>query len=245
MVSADFLVEGAVKAVELIFSGDAYVWSIVAVSLEVSGSAVLLAAITGILLALLLSFTAFRGKSIIIAFINAGMGTPPVVAGLFVFLMLVSAGPFGFLEWIFTPHAMIIAQFLLVTPIITGISIAAIEAVDSRIKDTAYTLGAKTLDLAVVVVREARFGIITAVLAGFGRAIAEVGAIYIAGGNIAFYDPGMDTYVSYTRTLTTAIVLETSKGEVSTSIALGIIILGIALIVNLMINFFHGKSKYR
>lgn len=242
MGSVDFLIEGLVKALELIISGDGYVWSIVAVSLEVSGSAVLLAALAGVLLALVLSFISFKGKSIVLAFINAGMGTPPVVAGLFVFLMLVSEGPFGFLKWLFTPQAMIIAQFLLVTPIITGISIAAIDAVDSRIKDTAYTLGAKTLDLAVVVLREAKFGIITAVLAGFGRAIAEVGAIYIAGGNIAFWDAEANAYTSYTRTLTTAIVLETSKGDISTSIALGIIILTIALVVNLMTNFFQRKK---
>jgi len=242
MGSADFLIEGLVKALELILSGDSYLWSVVAVSLEVSGSAVLLAAVVGILIALVLSFTDFRGKSIVLAFINAGMGMPPVVAGLFVFLMLVSAGPFGFLKWLFTPQAMIIAQFLLITPIITGVSISAIEAVDSRIKDTAYTLGAKTRDMAIVVVAEAKFGIITAVLAGFGRAIAEVGAIYIAGGNIAFWDAEADTYTSYTRTLTTAIVLETSKGDISTSIALGIIIIGIAIIVNLMTNFFQGKK---
>ncbi len=245
MGSADFLIEGLVKALELIFSGDSYVWSVFAVSLEVSGSAVLLAALAGVLLALLLSFTSFRGKSIVLAVINAGMGIPPVVAGLFVFLMLVSAGPFGFLKWLFTLQAMIIAQFLLVTPIITGVSIAAIEAVDRRIKDTAYTLGAKTLDMAIVVVKEAKFGIITAVLAGFGRAIAEVGAIYIAGGNIAFWDAGQDTYVSYTRTLTTAIVLETSKGDISTSIALGIIIIGLALFVNLLTAFFRGRSQYK
>lgn len=236
MSSIEFLSVGFRKAIELILSGDPYVMSVTAVSLKISGTAVALSTLASIPLALLISFARFRGKQYLLTLINTSMGLPPVVVGLVVFLMLVPAGPLGLLQLIFTPAAMILAQFLLVTPIITGVSISAINAVGRGVRDTAFTLGGTGKDIAIAVLREARYGIVIAVLAGFGRAISEVGAILIAGGNIAFWDAATDSYVSYTRTLTTAITLETSKGDISTSIALGIIVLSIALFVNLLAN---------
>lgn len=236
MGSMEFLLGGFSRAVELILSGDPYVMSVTAVSLKISGTAVALSTLASIPLALAISIARFRGKGSLLTLINTAMGLPPVVVGLVVFLMLVPAGPLGLLQLIFTPAAMIIAQFILVTPIITGVSISAINAVGKEVRDTAFTLGGTKKDVAIVVLKEARFGIVIAVLAGFGRAIAEVGAILIAGGNVAFWDAATDSYISYTRTLTTAITLETSKGDISTSIALGIIVLTITLFVNLLAN---------
>ncbi len=238
MDSTDFLINGLIKAFSLIFNLNPYILSITGVSLKVSGTATLLATLTGIPLAFALSFCNFRGRQVMITLVNTGMGLPPVFVGLFIFVMLVPAGPFGQLNWIFTPRAMIIAQYIIVTPIITGISIAAIKAVPRSIIETAYTLGGDRKDTVIVTLQEAKFGFITAILAGLGRALSEVGAILIVGGNIAYTGSvgGIGEGLSYTRTLTTAITLETSRADISTSIALGIILVTIVLFVNLLGN---------
>ncbi|MDP3104042.1 MAG: ABC transporter permease [Candidatus Methanoperedens sp.] len=244
MDSTDFLINGITNAFSLIFSLNPYILSITGVSLKVSGTATLLAALTAIPLAFVLSFCNFRGRQALITLVNTGMGLPPVFVGLFIFLMLVPAGPFGQLNWIFTPGAMIIAQYIIVTPIITGISIAAINAVPRSIIETAYTLGGDRKDTVIVTLGEAKFGIITAVLAGLGRALSEVGAILIVGGNIAYTGSvgGIGEGLSYTRTLTTAITLETSRADISTSIALGIILIAIVLFVNLLANTIQRRE---
>jgi tungstate transport system permease protein len=186
----------------------------------------------------------FRGKQALITLVNTGMGLPPVFVGLFVFLMIVPVGPFGFLNIVYTQEAMILAQYILITPIITGISLAAIKAVPKLIIETVYTLGGTQNDAAVATLKEARFGIITAVLAGLGRALAEVGAILIVGGNIARTGSvgGIGEGLSETRTLTTAITSETSKGDISTSIALGIILICLVLSVNILANYFQRRD---
>lgn len=237
MDSLTFLMGGLVKALGLILAGDPYVWSATIVSLKVSGSAVLLATATAIPLALAVSFLDFRGKGLLVTAINTAMGLPPVAVGLAVFLFLVPAGPLGALGLIFTATAMVIAQYILVTPIITGVGLAALGAVNPAVRDTAYTLGGTKKDVALVAVREARYGIATAILAGFGRAIAEVGAILIVGGNIVYADG-----TSYTRTLTAAITVETSRGDISTSIALGIIVLALAFTANLLASTIRGRT---
>ncbi|MCE8425782.1 MAG: ABC transporter permease [Candidatus Methanoperedens sp.] len=244
MSSAEFLVQGFIKAFELIFSLNPYIVSITGVSVRVSGTATLLATLTAIPLAFAISFIHFRGKQALITLVNTGMGLPPVFVGLFVFLMIVPVGPFGFLNIVYTKEAMILAQYILITPIITGISLAAIKAVPKLIIETVYTLGGTEKDAAVATLKEARFGIITAVLAGFGRALAEVGAILIVGGNIAHTGSvgGIGEGLSETRTLTTAITSETSKGEISTSIALGIILISLVLSVNIMANYFQRRD---
>jgi len=244
MSSADFLLLGIIRAFELIFSLNPYILSITGVSIKVSGTATLLATLTAIPLAFALAFLQFRGRQLIITLVNTGMGLPPVFVGLFIFVMLVPAGPLGFVNMIFTPEAMILAQYILVTPIITGISLAAIKAVPQPIIETVFTLGGSEKDAFVTTLLEARFGIITAVLAGFGRAISEVGAILIVGGNIAYTGSvgGIGEGLSYTRTLTTAITSETSKGDISTSIALGIILITLYLLVNILANFFQRRD---
>lgn len=244
MGSVDFLLQGIIKAFELIFWLNPYIISITGVSIKVSGTATLLAAVTAIPLSFALAFLNFRGRQALITFINTGMGLPPVFVGLFVFVMLVPAGPFGYTNKIFTPIAMIAAQYILVTPIITGISLSAIKAVPKPLIETVYTLGGSRKDAVIAVLSEARFGIITAILAGLGRALAEVGAILIVGGNIAYSGSigGIGEGLSYTRTLTTAITSETSKGDISTSIALGIILISLVLSVNILANFFQRRE---
>ena len=244
MSTADFLVQGIIKAFELIFSLNPYIMSITGVSIQVSGTATTLATLTAIPLAFVISFMKFRGKQALITLINTGMGLPPVFVGLFVFLMIVPVGPLGFLNIVYTKEAMILAQYILITPIITGISLAAIKVVPKLIIETVYTLGGTEKDAAVATLKEARFGIITAVLAGLGRALAEVGAILIVGGNIARTGSvgGIGEGLSETRTLTTAITSETSKGDISTSIALGIILICLVLSVNVLANYFQRRD---
>jgi tungstate transport system permease protein len=244
MSSADFLIQGIIRAFELIFSLNPYILSITGVSIKVSGTATILATITAIPLAFAISFLNFRGKQALITLINTGMGLPSVFVGLVIFVMFVPAGPLGLLNIIFTQKAMILAQYILITPVITGISLAAIKAVPQPIIETVYTLGGNKNDAVVAVLREARFGIITAVLAGLGRALAEVGAILIVGGNIAYTGSvgGIGEGLSETRTLTTAITLETSKADISTAIALGIILISLVLSVNILANFFQRRD---
>ena len=244
MGSVDFLIQGIIKAFELIFSLNPYIMSITGVSIQVSGTATILATLTAIPLAFLLSFMHFRGKQAIITLVNTGMGLPPVFVGLVVFLMIVPVGPFGFLHIVFTQKAMILAQYILITPIITGISLAAIKAVPQSIIETVYTLGGSEKDAVIATLTEARFGIITAVLAGLGRALAEVGAILIVGGNIARTGSigGIGEGLSETRTLTTAITSETSKWNISTAIALGIILISLVLSVNILANYFQRRD---
>lgn len=241
MSSANFLILGIIRAFELIFSLNPYILSITGVSIKVSGTATILATLTAIPLALAITFLDFRGKQALITLINTGMGLPSVFVGLFVFVMFVPAGPLGLLNMIYTQKAMVVAQYILITPVITGISLAAIKAVPQSIVDTVYTLGGSRNDAASMILKEARFGIITAVLAGLGRALAEVGAILIVGGNIALTGSvgGIGEGLSETRTLTTAITSETSKGDISTSIALGIILIILVLTVNILANYFR------
>lgn len=244
MSSVEFLIQGVLRGFELIFGLNPYIISITEVSITVSGTATLLAAVTAVPLALSISFLQFRGRQSLITLINTGMGLPPVFVGLVVFLMIVPVGPLGFLEMIYTKKAMILAQYILITPIITGVSLSAIRAVPQLIIDTVYTLGGNRNDAAFAALKEARFGIITAVLAGLGRALSEVGAILIVGGNIARTGSlgGIGEGLSQTRTLTTAITSETSKGDIPTSIALGIILISVVLFVNILASYFRGKD---
>jgi tungstate transport system permease protein len=243
MSSADFLFQGIIRAFELIFSLNPYIISITGVSIRVSGTATILATLTAIPMAFAITILKFRGKQVLITLINTGMGLPSVFVGLFIFLMIVPVGPFGFLKMYYTQEAMILAQYILITPVICGISLAAIKAVPQPVIDTVYTLGGSEKDVVITMLSEARFGLITSVLAGFGRALAEVGAIIIVGGNIAGTGSigGIGEGLSRTRTLTTAIILETGKGDFSTSIALGIILILLVLSVNVLANYFQRR----
>ncbi|WP_053949106.1 ABC transporter permease [Halolamina sediminis] len=207
-----------------------YVRSIVYVSLYVSCTAVALSTLVSIPVALVMGFTEFPGKQFVKSVINTGMGFPSVVVGLLVLFAVSNQGPLGALDLIFTKEAMIISQFVLATPPITAISLAAITGVDENVRDAARVLGGTRLDTALVVIKEARYGIATAVLAGFGRAISEVGSVLIVGGNITSADG-----ISQTRTLTTAIQLEARQGQYDTALVLGAVLVTLVLLVNAIV----------
>ncbi|MBO8129706.1 MAG: ABC transporter permease [Peptococcaceae bacterium] len=208
---------------------------IIMLSLAVSGTAVALATLMGVPFGAYLGFSDSRLAQWITRIIYTLMGLPPVVAGLVIYMLLRSKGPFGVLDLLFTPTAMIIAQTVLVFPIVSGISMVGIREKDREIRDTAITLGASGCQAVLAVIKEARFTILGAVVAGFGRAVAEVGAVMMVGGNIE----------GYTRVMTTAIVLETRKGNFEFAIGLGLVLLIIAFMVNSV--FYHlqnGVKRY-
>ena len=218
--------QGFIKAIGLIVSFDLEVMEIAGRSLIISITSTVLASLICIPLASLIHFNRFAGKRIVINIIQTLFSLPTVVVGLFVFVLFSQAGPLGGLNIIFTPTVMVIGQAILVTPILLGLIISALGGVDRVIVDTAISLGASGSQVALAVIREARYAVVAAVIVGFGRAISEVGLAIMVGGNIK----------GFTRVLTTAISLETSKGELELSIALGIILISIALIVNIVLN---------
>lgn len=220
--------------------GWAYVISIVIVSLQVSLTAVGLSTLLSLPVALLIGYVDFPGKRILTAIINTGMGFPSVVVGLVVLLVLSNSGPLGGFDLAFTPQAMIASQFILATPVITSVSLSAVEGVEHSVRDAAFVLGGTKVDIGLAVLREARYGIVTAVLAGFGRAISEVGSILIVGGNIVFSDGQ-----SYTRTLTTAITVEARQGRYEIGLVLGAILLVLVLGVNGLGSWIQRKGRGR
>ena len=211
-----------VSALHLVLSLSPALYAVVKLSLAVSLCAVLCAALIGIPAGALLALSRFPGRTSLIVAVNAMMGLPPVVIGLAVFLALSRSGPLGFLGILFTPQAMIVAQTILVTPIIAALTRQTIEDLWAEYKDELTAMNVGPLARVATLVWEARFSLVTAMLAGFGRAAAEVGAVIIVGGNID----------GFTRTMTTAIALETSKGNLSLAVGLGIVLMAIIIGVN-------------
>lgn len=194
-------------------------------SLRVSGTATVLAVLIGIPLGALVGLHRFRGRSLAVALVHTGFALPPVVVGLFVFMFLSRNGPGGEWELLFTPVAMIIAQALLAAPYVTGITLAAVQAVPADVRLQARALGASPFRAVLTHMREARLGLVAAVIAGFGAVISEVGAVMMVGGNIA----------GETRVMTTAIVLETRRGNFRTALTLGLVLLALAFAVNMVL----------
>ena len=215
-----------VQAVNLIISLDPEIVQIATRSLYISAAAILIACLVCIPVGGLIHFHEFTGKRALINVIQTFYSIPTVVIGLFVFLFISRAGPLGGLELLFTPGAVIVGQVLLILPILTGMTITALKGVDRAVKDTALSLGATNTRAIWTIISEARFGVVAAIVLGFGRAISEVGAAMMLGGNIK----------GFTRVLTTAIQLETQKGELVLALALGIILISIALIINIVVN---------
>jgi len=218
--------------------GWTYVVSIVVVSLYVSLTAVGLSTLFSLPVALGIGFTDFRGKRLVTAVVNTGMGFPSVVVGLLVLILLSNSGPLGSLDLAFTPRAMILSQFVLATPVLLSVSLSAVEGVDQSVRDAAYAMGGTRVDVGLAVIKEARFGIVTAILAGFGRAISEVGSILIVGGNIVYSDGQ-----SYTRTLTTAITVEARQGRYEVGLVLGVILLVLVLVVNGLGSWLRNQGR--
>jgi len=209
-------------AYQLLVSLDADLLEIVALSLWVSLSAVLMATIVGVPLGAALAVSRFPGRGALVAVLNALMGLPPVVVGLIVYLMLSRAGPLGDLGLLFTPTAMVIAQCVLVTPIVAALTRQTVQDLHEEYREQLVSLDVGRLDTVAALIWDGRYSLVTAILAGFGRASAEVGAVIIVGGNINHV----------TRVMTTAIALETSKGDLALALGLGIVLLLIALSVN-------------
>ncbi|MDK2890600.1 MAG: tungstate transport system permease protein [Methanoculleus sp.] len=224
------IIEGFVEAARLIVTLDPDVMAIAARSIVISLTATILATLLAIPLGAAINFGTFPGRKSLINLIQTLYSLPTVIVGLLIFLLISRVGPFGSLRLLFTPTAMVIAQTVLILPIMTGLTISALSGVDPVVRDTLYSLGATRLQFLVNIMKEARFAILATVAVGFGRAISEVGAAILVGGNIA-----ASSFGSSTRVLTTAISLETSMGNIPESIALGIILLAIALGVNLAI----------
>ncbi len=220
-----------VEALRLIVSLDDEVASIAWRSLRVSAASTALAALFCIPLGGLISFRSFHGKRLLINIIQTFYSVPTVCVGLFVFLMLSRAGPLGGLGLLFTPTAMVLGQALLITPIMLGLTISALSGVDKTIRDTTLSLGASERQAIWAIIKEARFAVGAAIVLGFGRAISEVGVAWMVGGNIK----------GFTRLLTTAIALDAQKGELVLALALGVILIAIALIVSLGVNLVQQR----
>lgn len=223
----DFILQATLKAIDLILHLDSVLLAIIVLSLKVSGSALLLAMLVGLPIGAALGLYRFRGRGLAISALNTMMGLPPVTVGLFVYLMLSRSGPMGPLGLLYTPSAMVIAQAILAAPIVASLVHSAVVAVDPVIRQAAITLGATPMQAMLTVIKEARYGILCALLAGFGRLMAEVGAVIIVGGNIA----------GYTRVMTTTIALETDKGNFELAVALGLVLLLVSFAINAMSHY--------
>ncbi len=231
------LLTGIAHALELLVRGDPDLLEIVTLSLRVSGIALILSTSIGVPLGALLGLARFHGRRLAIALTYTGMGFPPVVIGLFVYMLLSRGGPLGQLGWssvpaLFTPGAMIVAQTVISFPLVAGFTMAGVMGVDARLRQQVQSLGATQWQTAAAVLMEARIGVVVSVIAGFGGIISEVGAVMLVGGNIEHR----------TRVLTTAIVLETRKGNFGLALALGVILLAIAFVTNLAVLRFQGRA---
>lgn len=225
--------EALLKAFELLIKRDPDLIEIVILSLKVNGMAVLIASLLGLSIGALLAVYRFRGRAFCLVLVNALMGLPPVVVGLLVYMMISNAGPLGVLGLLYTPTAMIIAQTILITPIIAALTRQTLEPIYEEYREQLMSMGVEKWQMARTLLYDGRYALTTVVLAGFGRATAEVGAVMIVGGNINHV----------TRIMTTAIALETSKGYLSLALALGIILILLAFLINSLVYYINQTAK--
>ena len=231
----DVIIEGIRQALTLLFSFDPEVMAITWLSLKVSGTATLISLFIGIGVGTAVALASFPGRQIVVSIINTGMALPPVVVGLFVTIFLWRNGPFGYLEILYTPTAIIIAQAIIATPIVMGITLAAMQQLPGKLRLQILALGATRFQMVWLLIKEAKLSLMAAVMAGFGGVISEVGASIMVGGNIK----------GYTRVLTTATVMETSKGNFDLAIALGVILLLFAFAINLVLTRIQQRERPR
>ena len=229
----DLLVDSTKSAFLLLISFDPELWEIVWVSLRVSWYSTLFAAVFGVPAGFMIAYSDFPGKRFVLTVLNTLLALPTVVIGLLVYSFISRRGIFGPLELLYTQTAIIIGQVILITPLITSLTIAAISRIDTRYRKTALTLGATKLQMAIVIIKEARYGICAALIAAFGRVIAEVGISMMLGGNAK----------GFTRTMTTAMALEYDKGEFVLAVALGITLMTIAFVINMLFHFLQGRTR--
>ena len=233
--NVELIWQGIVKAVELVVGFDAEVWAITWLSLKISGSATMISLLLGIPLGIALAMSRFPGRSVIAAAVNTGMGLPPVVVGLFVSMFLWRSGPLGFLEWIYSPTAMVIAQVIIAFPIVAGLTMATFQSLDPKLALQLLGIGASKAQVIWLLCKEARLPLLAAVMAGFGGVISEVGASMMVGGNIR----------GQTRVLTTATVLETGKGNFDIAIALSVILLALTFAINFFLTRIQQREQLR
>ncbi|GAB6180854.1 ABC transporter permease [Desulfotomaculum defluvii] len=229
----DVFVEGFLTALKLLLSGDREVLEIAFFTLRVSGTATLIAVLIGVPVGFILALASFPGRNFFVSVVNFGMGLPPVVVGLVVWLMFSRYGPLGLLGLLYTPTAMIVAQGIIASPIVTGFTLAAFQQLHPKLKLQILSLGASKIQLLWLMAREARLGLLAAVMAGFGGAVSEIGASTMVGGNL----------VGYTRTLTTATVLEVNKGNQELAMALSLILLMIAFFVTAVLTAAQQRGR--
>ncbi len=226
------MIEAFIHALRLLASLDAEVVGIAALSLRVSGTATAISILLGVPVGIFLALSRFPGRNLVLGLINTGMGLPPVVVGLLVSMFFWRSGPFGWLELMYTPAIMIVAQVLIAFPIVTGLTLAAVQQINPKLRLQALALGASRLQALVLLVREARLPMLAAIMAGFGGVISEVGAVMMVGGNIE----------GQTRVLTTAMVLESRKGNFEIALALGILLLTLSFLVNFALTWVQQKG---
>ena len=231
----DLILEGIKKAFYLLITLDPEVMGITLLSLQVSGTATLISLLLGISTGTIVALSEFPGRRILVSLINTGMGLPPVVVGLFVTIFLWRSGPLGFLGILYTPAAIIVAQSIIASPIVMGISLAAVQALPKNLRLQILALGATRFQMVWILVKEAKLPLLAGVMAGFGGVISEVGASIMVGGNIK----------GYSRVLTTATVMETSRGNFDVAIALGIILLLLAYFINLILTQVQQRERPR
>ncbi|MGQ9646334.1 MAG: ABC transporter permease [Thermodesulfobacteriota bacterium] len=231
----DLILEGIKKAFWLLITFDPEVMSITLLSLRVSGSATLISLFIGISIGTIVALSRFPGRTVVVSLINTGMGLPPVVVGLFVTIFLWRNGPLGVLGILYTPTAIVIAQAIIATPIVMGITLAAIQHLPQKLRLQILALGATRVQMVWILIKEARLPLLAAVMAGLGGIISEVGASIMVGGNIK----------GYSRVLTTATVMETSRGNFDVAIALGIILLLLAYLINLVLTQIQQRERPR
>mgnify|MGYP000969582679 CR=1 FL=1 len=231
----DLVFEGIKKAFRLLITLDPEVLGITILSLKVSGAATLISLFLGISTGTAVALSRFPGRKIVVSLINTGMGLPPVVVGLFVTILLWRSGPLGFLGILYTPTAMVVAQCVIATPIVMGITLAAMQQLPRRLRLQILSLGATRFQMVWTLIREARLPLLAAVMAGFGGVISEIGASIMVGGNIK----------GYSRVLTTATVMETGKGNFDVAIALSIILLVLTYCINLVLTYVQQRERPR
>jgi tungstate transport system permease protein len=221
-------------AFALLFSGNPELWQIVWVSLKTSVLGLALATVPALLAGYLIASCRFRGRRLLIWLVQAALSLPTVLIGLLLYLLLSRQGAFGSLHWLFTQSGIILGQALIAMPVLIALTLSAVQAADPRLAETAITLGARRWQVMFTVLHEVRFGVMAALIYGFGRVLSEVGCAMMVGGNIA----------GETRTITTAIALETSKGEFAQGIALGVVLIALALLLNAALLLLQGDTRH-
>jgi tungstate transport system permease protein len=229
----DLLLTGVKQGFWLLLSGDPEVWRITFLSLQISLSATFISLLLGIPFGVMLALNEFPGRRLVISLVNTGMSLPPVVVGLFVTMLLWRSGPLGFLRLLYTPTAMVLAQVIIAAPIVTGLTLAAIQQLNPKLRLQILALGASRAQLIWLLLREAQLPLLAAVMAGFGGVISEIGASMMVGGNI----------LGHTRVLTTATVMETSKGNFDVAVALSVILLLLIFFVNAVLTYTQQRRR--